>query len=105
VREQIFSLPDATLLYPAHDYKGRLVTTVAEEKRFNPRLGLDRSEAEFVAIMASLGLARPRRMDEAVPANLRCGLAAAGEAGSRPVAGVMEALGRQDAEVWLGMGI
>ncbi len=56
VREKLFSLPDETLLHPGHDYKGRTVTTVAEEKRFNPRLGLERTLDEFTAILAWLGL-------------------------------------------------
>ncbi|MCC6621828.1 MAG: MBL fold metallo-hydrolase [Deltaproteobacteria bacterium] len=72
VQDQIFSLPDDTLLYPAHDYRGRTVTTVREEKRWNPRLS--KSEDEFVAIMGALGLPRPARMDVAVPANLGRGL-------------------------------
>jgi glyoxylase-like metal-dependent hydrolase (beta-lactamase superfamily II) len=114
VREKIFSLPGPTLLYPGHDYRGRTVTTVSEEKRFNPRLGLDRSEAEFVAIMKDLALALPTKIDIAVPANLVSGLGAVGETGPRAehlgarpdsVASVMESLGRQDAEVWMGMGI
>jgi sulfur dioxygenase len=109
VREKIFSLPDTMLLYPAHDYKGRMVTTVIEEKRFNPRLGVDKSEADFVAIMEALKLAYPKQMDVAVPANLESGLTAASEAPAPAkdpsVAGVMEILGRQDAEMWMGMGI
>lgn len=109
VREKIFSLPDDTLLYPAHDYRGRTVTTVAEEKRFNPRLGLHRSRAEFVEIMARLDLAYPRRIDEAVPANLGSGLVAGAGAKETPLPGAvaeaMERLGRQDAELWQGMGI
>jgi glyoxylase-like metal-dependent hydrolase (beta-lactamase superfamily II) len=105
VRERIFALPERTLLYPGHDYRGRTATTVAEEMRFNPRLGLGRSEDDFVAIMAGLKLAYPKRMDEAVPANLRCGLAAA-EAARGAVAEVMEQLGRQDAaDAWQGMHI
>ncbi len=75
VHSQIFSLPDETLLYPAHDYRGRTVTTVAEEKTFNRRLGGGKSEEEFVAIMAELKLAKPKKIDEALPANLRCGFA------------------------------
>lgn len=71
VHDQILSLPDNTWLYPGHDYKGRTVTTVAEEKRYNPRLTL--SEDAFVELMAGLGLPYPRRMDVAVPANLRLG--------------------------------
>jgi glyoxylase-like metal-dependent hydrolase (beta-lactamase superfamily II) len=105
VREKIFSLPDDTLLYPGHDYKGRMVTTVAEEKRFNPRLGLDKSEADFVGIMKELHLAYPKKMDIAVPANLECGLVAAPDTTPSPVANVMETLGRQDTEMWMGMGI
>jgi sulfur dioxygenase len=107
VRERVFSLPDATLLYPAHDYRGRTVTSVAEEKRFNPRLGLARSEAEFVEIMASLDLAYPKRMDEAVPANLRSGLAPtrAAEPGSSVAALIRQQTGQQDAEVSFGLGI
>lgn len=73
VHEKIFLLPDTTLLYPAHDYKGRTVTTVAEEKRLNPRLGAGRTLAEFVAIMSKLALAYPKKIDVALPANLACG--------------------------------
>ncbi|MCH8890568.1 MAG: MBL fold metallo-hydrolase [Myxococcales bacterium] len=114
VRNRIFSLPDETLLFPGHDYKGRMVTTVGEEKRFNPRLGLDKSEADFVAIVDRLDLAYPKRIDVAVPANLECGLLAApipaptsqpSPSTASSVASVMEAQGRQDAEIWMGMGI
>ncbi len=73
VHGQILSLPPGTKLYPGHDYKGRTVTTVAEELRYNPRLGGGRSEAEFVAIMDNLKLAHPARIHVAVPANQRCG--------------------------------
>ncbi|HEY6079590.1 MAG TPA: MBL fold metallo-hydrolase [Polyangiaceae bacterium] len=74
VREQIFSLPDDTLLYPGHDYKGRTVTTVGEEKRLNPRLGLQKSVEDFERTMSELRLPHPRKMDVAVPANLGCGV-------------------------------
>ncbi len=74
VRDQVFSLPDDTTLFPAHDYQGRTCTTVREERAWNPRLADARSEDAFVAIMAGLNLAYPKRMDEAVPANLRAGL-------------------------------
>jgi sulfur dioxygenase len=73
VHEQILSLPEDTLLYPAHDYKGRTVTSVREEMRHNPRLGAGRSQAEFMKIMAELSLPYPRKIDAAVPANVRCG--------------------------------
>jgi len=109
VQEQIFSLPGETLLYPGHDYRGRTVTTVAEEREFSPRLRDGTSEAAFAEIMNGLDLAYPSRIDVAVPANLRSGLAgpAAPSGGDAPpVARVMEQLGRQDADsVFLGMGI
>jgi sulfur dioxygenase len=73
IRQQIFSLPDDCLLYPAHDYAGRTVTTVGEEKRWNPRIGGDASEGDFTGYMSNLGLPHPKQMDIAVPANLRCG--------------------------------
>jgi rhodanese-related sulfurtransferase len=73
IHDQIFSLPDDTAVYPGHDYKGRTVSTVGEEKALNPRLGAGRSEDDFVALMAGLKLAYPKKIDEAVPANLGCG--------------------------------
>jgi sulfur dioxygenase len=80
VYEQIFSLPDDTLLYPGHDYKGRTVSSVAEEKRFNPRLGQGKSMGEFTRIMNELQLPYPRKMDVAVPSNFNCGVAQAAPA-------------------------
>lgn len=77
VMEQIFTLPDEALVYPGHDYKGRLVSTVGEEKKFNPRVGGGKTEAEFVEIMKNLVLAKPARIDVAVPANLWGGLSPA----------------------------
>ena len=73
VQAQILSLPPACLLYPAHDYRGLTVTSVAEEQRFNPRLGGAVNEADFTGYMNNLGLPHPKLMDIAVPANLRCG--------------------------------
>ncbi|MEY3013422.1 MAG: mitochondrial domain protein [Pseudomonadota bacterium] len=73
VREQIFSLPPDCRLYPGHDYAGRTMTTVAEERAHNPRLGDVVREQDFVGFMANLGLPHPKRMADAVPANLRCG--------------------------------
>jgi glyoxylase-like metal-dependent hydrolase (beta-lactamase superfamily II) len=73
VREQIFSLPADCLLYPAHDYRGLSVTSVAEERRYNPRLGGDIALGDFAGYMANLRLAHPKLLDVAVPANLRCG--------------------------------
>lgn len=73
IQTRIFALPDQTRLYPAHDYKGNTVTSVAEEKQFNPRLGGQISEQDFVGYMNNLGLAHPKQIDIALPANLRCG--------------------------------
>lgn len=75
VHEKIFTLPESTQLYPAHDYKGRTSTTVGEELLHNPRLGGGRSVEEFVAIMDALNLPYPTRIDEALPANSNCGVA------------------------------
>ena len=73
VRAQLLSLPPSCLLYPAHDYRGLTVTSVAEELRYNPRLGGAVNEADFSGYMDNLGLPHPRLMDIAVPANLVCG--------------------------------
>ena len=74
VHEQVFSLPDATRVYPGHDYKGRTVSTVAEEKRWNPRLNVERTVEDFVETMTKLQLAYPKKIDIALPANLHCGV-------------------------------
>ncbi len=79
VHSQILTLPDACLLYPAHDYRGLTVTSVGEERRFNPRLGADIGEQDFVGYMKNLGLPHPKLMDVAVPANLVCGRPAHGQ--------------------------
>jgi sulfur dioxygenase len=73
VREKLFALPDATCVYPAHDYRGMRVSTIGEEKAHNPRLRLATTKAEFVAIMGALDLPPPAKIAEAVPANLACG--------------------------------
>ena len=73
VHEQILSLPPDCLLYPGHDYRGLTVTSVAEERRYNPRFGGTSSEADFAGYMRHLGLPHPKLIDIAVPANLRCG--------------------------------
>merc|ERR1712241_671379 len=72
VWSRILSLPDHFSLYPAHDYKGVMVTSVAEEKLHNPRL--TKSQEEFVKIMEELGLPYPKKIDESLPANMVCGL-------------------------------
>ncbi len=73
VRGQIFTLPDQCLVYPAHDYRGLTVTSVGEEKLYNPRLAETIGEGDFVGYMKNLGLPHPKQMDAAVPANLQCG--------------------------------
>ena len=80
VKSRILSLPPACLLYPAHDYRGLTVTSVGEERAFNPRLGGDIGERDFVGYMDNLGLPHPRLMDIAVPANMKCGEPDAGKA-------------------------
>jgi len=79
VHQHIFTLPDDCRLFPGHDYRGLTVTSVGEEKRFNPRLGGDLSESDFAGYMANLGLAHPKKIDVAVPANLKCGRPEGGE--------------------------
>ena len=73
VHTQLFTLPENCLVYPAHDYRGLTVTSVAEEKRFNPRLGGAISEKDFVGYITHLNLPHPKQIDIAVPANLQCG--------------------------------
>lgn len=75
VREKIFSYPDETLIYPGHDYKGFTSSTVEEEKLYNSRLAMDKTKEEFVEIMENLNLDHPKKIKEAVPANLNCGKA------------------------------
>ncbi|MEC5214875.1 sulfur dioxygenase [Polaromonas sp. CG_9.5] len=74
VTEKLFALPEDTLVYPAHDYKGRRVSSVAQEKKRNPRLGEQRTREEFKQIMASLNLPYPTFIDYAVPGNQQCGV-------------------------------
>jgi rhodanese-related sulfurtransferase len=73
IHEQIFTLPEECTVYPGHDYGGSTASSVGEERRFNPRLGGAIREEDFVGYMANLGLAHPKLMDKAVPANKLCG--------------------------------
>jgi glyoxylase-like metal-dependent hydrolase (beta-lactamase superfamily II)/rhodanese-related sulfurtransferase len=73
VHLQLFTLPGACLVHPGHDYNGMGVSSIEEERRFNPRLGGEVAEADFAGFMQHLGLPHPKKMDLAVPANLRCG--------------------------------
>jgi sulfur dioxygenase len=70
---QIFSLPDTCLIFPGHDYSGRTMSSVAEEKAHNPRIGGSADERDFVGFMENLHLPHPKQIDVALPANLRCG--------------------------------
>lgn len=72
VTNRLFSLPDGTRVYPAHDYRGNTMSTIAEEKAFNPRL--TRSRDEFIDFMSNLNLEQPKKIMEALPANLNCGI-------------------------------
>jgi rhodanese-related sulfurtransferase len=71
---KLLRLPDDTLVFPAHDYKGDTVSTIGEEKRYNPRLQV-KSIDDYVTLMANLKLPNPKMMDVAVPSNMRIGLA------------------------------
>ncbi|HLY88751.1 MAG TPA: MBL fold metallo-hydrolase [Acetobacteraceae bacterium] len=71
---RLLRLPDETMVFPAHDYKGDTVSTIGEEKRYNPRLQV-KSVDEYMALMNGLNLSNPKMMDVAVPANMRQGLA------------------------------
>ena len=70
VHSQIFSLPEDCLLYPAHDYRGLTVTSTLEERTFNPRLGGQIGEDDFVGYMDHLGLPHPKQIEVAIPANM-----------------------------------
>lgn len=73
VHEKIFKLPDDTKVYPGHDYRGQTVSSIEMEKKFNPRLSLSKTLDDFKKIMAELKLENPKKIHEAVPANLACG--------------------------------
>jgi sulfur dioxygenase len=72
VTQQLFALPDKTLVYPAHDYRGHTVSTITEEKQWNPRF-VGRTRDSFIKFMGNLNLPDPQKMMEAVPANELCG--------------------------------
>ncbi len=71
VTEKLFTLPDNILVYPGHDYKGQTVSTIGEEKQWNPRFQKDKNS--FIEFMNNLNLPNPKKMMEAVPANEQCG--------------------------------
>lgn len=72
VTHRLFTLPDSTLVYPGHDYRGQTVSTIGEEKRWNPRLA-NHSRDAFIQLMNGLNLPSPKKIAEAVPANEHCG--------------------------------
>lgn len=74
IHDKLFTLPDECLVYPAHDYDGRCVSTIQEEKKFNTRIGGDASEKDFVGFMKNLGLPHPKKIAIALPANMRSGM-------------------------------
>jgi glyoxylase-like metal-dependent hydrolase (beta-lactamase superfamily II)/rhodanese-related sulfurtransferase len=92
---RLLKLPDETLVYPAHDYKGDTVSTIGEERAFNPRLQV-KSVEDYAALMNALNLPNPKMMDVAVPANMRIGLA------QQIVAGKGWAINAEDAKNVLG---
>ncbi|HEY0562299.1 MAG TPA: MBL fold metallo-hydrolase [Methylophilus sp.] len=73
ITQRLFSLPDETLVYPGHDYQGRRVSSIAQEKAINPRLA-GKTRDEFMTIMQQLNLPKPKLIDVAVPANRKCGV-------------------------------
>lgn len=75
IHQQIFSLSDETVVYPGHDYHGRMSSTVQQERLFNSRLGGGRTRADFIEVMANLNLPYPKKMDIALPVNKTCGQA------------------------------
>ena len=74
VTQKLFTLPDETIVYPAHDYQGRTASSIEEEKRWNPRLGGNKPQHIFVEIMQNLNLDLPKKINEAVPANMVTGI-------------------------------
>lgn len=73
IRDKLFTLPDECLVYPAHDYSGRLASTIGEEREFNPRIGGEANEEDFVGFLDNMRLPHPRKLDIAVPANIKAG--------------------------------
>lgn len=87
IREQLFSLPDECVVYPAHDYDGRISSTIGEERKFNARIGGNAREEDFVGYMLNLALPHPKQLDIAVPANMRGGKPEEGKVPSAPTWG------------------
>ena len=73
ITQKLYTLPDETLVYPGHDYNGKSVSTIIEEKEHNLRIPATQTEVDFAKLMNSLNLPMPKRINEAVPANMGCG--------------------------------
>ena len=74
ITQRLFTLPDDTVVYPGHDYSGLTQSSIGEEEANNPRIGGGRTREEYIAIMDAMDLPKPKRIEEAVPGNLECGL-------------------------------
>ena len=74
IQDQIFSLPDNAVIYPGHDYRGHQTSTVGEEKAHNPRIKSGTTREAFINLMENLDLAHPKKIHEALPANMSCGV-------------------------------
>ena len=74
IMRRLYTLPGETLVFPAHDYRGRTVTTIDEERRLNPRIRMETTREAYQEIMSTLDLPKPARIDVALPGNLSCGL-------------------------------
>lgn len=72
VTQHLFTLPNETLVYPGHDYRGQTVSTIGEEKKYNPRFA-GHTREQFIELMSNLKLPDPKKISEAVPANQQCG--------------------------------
>jgi rhodanese-related sulfurtransferase len=109
ITQRLFTLPDATVVWPAHDYHGRTQSSIGAEKAGNPRLA-GKTREQFIALMAELHLPRPRRIDEAVPANQHSGLrqdaggAPLADDGVRPAQGYAGDVTPQTAQAWMQAG-
>lgn len=74
IMNKLFTLSDLTIIYPGHDYEGRTVSSIGEEKKYNPRLGNGKTREEYIKIMDNMDLPKPKMIEKAVPGNMECGL-------------------------------
>jgi len=78
ITQKLFALPDETIVYPGHDYSGHTASSIAEEKQHNPRIHDGVTREQYIATMDGLDLPKPKKIKEAVPANLNCGISQQG---------------------------